>query len=113
MPAAMHRVLISAGANLEAQVEEPFRIVFVISGLLRIGQSAEVTGQSVWQIVDKKLIVINGIRLQVLQDNNPSIVVLDRGPLWFALLVQFVGRCSVTHKEGSWFRGATPDTYRA
>src|SRR4051794_23697451 len=78
MAKAARRILIRARTDLEAKVEQTFRVVQIVAHLLAARQSAKAARQSMRPAVDEKLVVIPSVRLQIAELSDARVVMIDR-----------------------------------
>ena len=106
---AVDRVLIGAGADFEAEVEEALGIVFWVNALLLGRESEEGSGKAVRIAFHENLVVIAGVALETSELGHAGEVVSDGSSGWLAGLLESVFGEAVFDDEFAFLRSTAPN----
>lgn len=76
---SVERVLIGAGTDLKAEVEEAFWVVFGVPAFFSRRQGQEGSGESVGIVLHMDLVVIAGVSFEADQVGDSGIIPIDLG----------------------------------
>ncbi len=112
MSHAVQRILIRARTDLKLEVEQPFWIVFFVSGVIGTGQCLKSARQTVWSFVDPNLVVISSVRIQLCQFHGAGVVMPEFCRAGLTDQGELVSLRSVVNFEFSRVRRPSPDNDR-
>ena len=102
-------ILVRAGADLEAEVEEALRVVLGIDAALDRGKGEKRTGKTVGISENEDLIMVTGVGLEIDEFGDAGIVVCDRGRGHGTCLREGISSCAILYHEIAGVRGPSPD----
>ena len=98
-PDAVFRVLIRAGAELEAEIEQPLRVVRGLTMPLHARQRPKAAARAARHLADENLVVVMRLRLQTGQRDRAGVIAIRARWHWRGGLIEIFRVYAITHRK--------------